>query len=177
MDKSVPSTGIWDSISRRAEVIEELQCLSQLRDMLALKLLLLRKWGNECREELSQPGIMQSHSWFSWMWWGKPLPRHSTEISFSIFCCPPVFPLTGSSCDPMLEGVRSLLIVSPNHGENKQSHWRELFPSQYCRDAHQIHTPLSWDSHKHLLRTEQKARTGKFGFICFSVPFRELVSG
>lgn len=68
---------------------------------------------------------LQSHSWFSWTGWGKPLPRHYTEMGFSTFCCPPVFPLSGNSCDSVPEGVGSLLIATPNHGENKQSHCKE----------------------------------------------------
>lgn len=67
--------------------------------------------------------------------------------------------------------------VSKPWREQGESLSRALFPSQYCGGAHRIHSPLSWDSRKHLARTEKKARTCTFGSICFSVPFRKLVSG
>lgn len=145
----------------------------------SLKLLLLRKWGDECREELSQPRIKPAEPFLILLdMTGESLCQGTLQKWASAYL---VARLSSSHRELLCPNAwRHWILadsVSKPWREQGESLSRALFSSQYCGGAHQIHSPLSWDSRKHLARTEKKARTCKFGSICFSVPFRKLVSG
>lgn len=62
-------------------------------------------------------------------------------MGYGIFCCLPVFPLAGSLSAPTLEGIRPSVMVSPNHGENKEG--AVTAKPHFPPDAAEEHTKIT----------------------------------
>lgn len=76
---------------------------------------------------------------------------------------------TGNSCAPMLEGVGSLLRVSPNHRENKESHCQEsCFPPNTVEEHIKFTVPYRGTAINILQeqsRRQEQASLGLFVFL------------
>lgn len=136
----------------------------------SLKLLLLRKWGDECREELSQPRIKPAEPFLILLdMTGKASAKALHRNGLQHILLPACLPLTGNSCAPMLEGIRSLLIVSPNHGENKESHCQEpCFPPNTVEEHIKFTVPYHGTAvniSQEQRRRQEHASLGLFVFL------------
>lgn len=112
----------------------------------SLKLLLLRKWGDECREELSQPGMMPAEPFLIPLdMMGKALAKALHRNGLQHILLPTCLSSHRELVDPMPEGVGSLLIETPNHAENKQSHCKEpSFPPNTVEEHIKFTVPYPW---------------------------------